>query len=274
MNYDTLNAAFEHVRAAWPDARPRCGLILGSGWSDVAGAFELKGSMAYEAIPGFGKPGVAGHSGKLSWGAASGLETFIFQGRRHWYEGEGWTPVAIPPYLLKKFGAATVVVTNAAGGINPDFKCGDLMVIDDHINNLASNPLMGPHDDTWGPRFPDQSAVYDPALRALLDAAAGASGVTVHHGVYIASSGPTYETPAEIRAFTSWGADAAGMSTVPEAILAGAAGMRVAGISCITNLAAGISPTPLSHEEVTEATRKAMPRMKALIQSFWEGMSR
>ena len=144
------------------------------------------------------------------------------------------------------------------------------MVIDDHINNLSSNPLMGPHNEVWGPRFPDQSTVYDPTLRALLDQAAEASSIHVHHGVYIASSGPTYETPAEIRAFKSWGADAAGMSTVPEAILASAAGMKVAGLSCITNLAAGISPTPLTHEEVTDSTRKAMPRMKALLLAFWE----
>jgi len=270
MNYEILQRALDAVRDRWPDAKPRCGLILGSGWSEVVSAFKVRDSMAYGDIPGLGKPGVAGHSGKLAWAELAGVETFVWQGRRHWYEGEGWTPVAIPPYVLVKLGATTAVLTNAAGGIKPGMKAGDLMLLTDHINNLPSNPLIGPHHTVWGPRFPDQTRVYSPELRNALHAAATSLHQKLHEGVYLASTGPTYETPAEIRRYQQAGADAVGMSTIPEAILLSAAGVRVLALSCISNLAAGISPTPLTHEEVTEATNAAMPRMKALLTEFWK----
>ena len=272
MNYDMLEKARSFVAASWPKAKPVCGLVCGSGWSDVVSAFTVRESLSYDQVPGLGTPGVVGHAGRLVWGELAGIETFVFQGRRHWYEGEGWTPIALPVYVLKKLGASMVVVTNAAGGIRKDLKPGDLMILDDHINFLGANPLIGPHQPVWGPRFPDQSQVYDAKLRAAADRAGKAAGIGLAHGVYLASSGPTYETPAEIRACRSIGADAVGMSTVPEALLAHAAGLRVLGISCITNFAAGISPTGLSHEEVTATTQATMPRMKSLVTALWKEM--
>lgn len=273
MDYDTLTKAAQKVRDTWPSARPKCGLILGSGWSDVVDAFDVKGTLGYDEIPGLGKPGVVGHAGRLAWAESSGVETLIFQGRRHFYEGEGWTPVALPVYVFKTLGVSIVVLTNAAGVMKKGLKPGDLMVIDDHINNIHDNPLIGPHNKVWGPRFPDQTHVYDPDLRDCLDRAAQAIDQPLHHGVYLASSGPTYETPAEIRRYEYVGADAVGMSTVPEALLASAAGMRVAGLSCATNYAAGIGPSTLTHKEVTDTTSEAMPRMKKLLLSFWKELS-
>ncbi|MFH0953539.1 MAG: purine-nucleoside phosphorylase [Verrucomicrobiota bacterium] len=273
MDYSLLEKASAAVSRHWPDARPSRGLICGSGWSDVVSAFEVKDSLDYAQIPGLGRPGVEGHLGRLAWGRSAGQETFIFQGRRHYYEGEGWTPVAVPLFLLKQLGASVVVLTNAAGGIRKDLKTGDLMVIDDHINLMGSNPLIGPHHDVWGPRCVDQTCVYDAKLRALADKAGRAAGVKLADGMYAALPGPSYETPAEIRALRALGADAVGMSTVPEAMLARGAGIRVLGLSCITNLAAGISPTPLNHDEVTAATKAAMPRMKSLLIEIWKELA-
>jgi purine-nucleoside phosphorylase len=269
-----LDQALAHVRTKWPDAKPRMGLILGSGWSEVVDSFRVIDAIPYEEIPGLGKTGVVGHAGRLVRAEASGVETLIFQGRRHFYEGVGWTPIALPIFLLKSFGVKAVMVTNAAGGVRSDLVTGKLMIIDDHINFLGANPLVGAHDPFWGPRFPDQSEVYDSHLRRLLAQAGAAAGEQLPHGVYLADSGPTYESPAEIRAFRTLGADAVGMSTVPEALLANASGLRVVGLSCITNSAAGISANPLSHEEVTEATKQAMQRMKQVVLNFWKEVSR
>ena len=275
MSIDTVQCkkAYAFVKKQWPDAQPSCGLILGSGWSEVVEAFEVEATLSYRDIPGLGSPGVAGHAGQLAWARSAGVETFIFQGRRHLYEGVGWTPIAIPVYILKQAGAGIAVLTNAAGGVKKHLQPGELMILTDHINNLTSHPLIGPHDETWGPRFPDQSQVYDPRLITRIENAASSVNEGIHHGVYIALSGPTYETPAEVKAYESWGADAIGMSTVPEAILASAAGMRVCALSCITNLAVGISPTPLSHQEVIEATTAAMPRMKNVLLALWSELS-
>lgn len=269
-----LDTALAFVRGTWPSARPEMGLILGSGWSEVVDAFHVAATIPYEDIPGLGRTGVAGHAGRLLLAESSGIETLIFQGRRHFYEGVGWTPIALPVFLLKSLGAKGVLITNAAGGVRADLVTGKLMIIEDHINFLGANPLVGPHDEFWGPRFPDQSEVYDVTLRRLLKLAGRDAGEELANGVYLADSGPTYESPAEIRAFRAMGADAVGMSTVPEAMLAKAAGLRVAGLSCITNSAAGISATPLSHEEVTEATRQAMARMKAIVLNFWKEVAR
>jgi purine-nucleoside phosphorylase len=209
-----------------------------------------------------------GHAGTLLSATVNGTEVFIFQGRRHWYEGEGWTPVILPLYLLHALGARAVLLTNAAGGIRHDLKPGSLMAIDDHINMLGSNPLIGPHNPGLGTRFPDQSEVYDKPLREkLLKAGADTTGV------YIATSGPTFETPAEIKQYRSMGADAVGMSTVPEAIIANALDMQVAGLSCICNWAAGISPTKLTHEDVNRVAAEAMPRMKSTITAFLEELA-
>ena len=270
MDSEILDKALKYVRNHWPEANPSYGLICGSGWSDVVAAFQPKDSMAYDRIPGLGRPGVIGHAGRLVWATSKGKDTFLFQGRRHWYEGEGWTPVAIPIYLLKQLGTSILVVTNAAGGIRKDLKPGDLMLLDDHINLINNNALIGPHSQAWGPRFPDQSSVYDATLRLLAEKAAKKAHVRLRHGVYLATPGPAYETPAEIRAYRILGADAVGMSTAPEALLAHASGLRVLGLSCITNFAAGITKEPLSHEAVTVAAKAAMPKMKALLSELWK----
>ncbi|MCS6771494.1 MAG: purine-nucleoside phosphorylase [Kiritimatiellae bacterium] len=270
----TLDRALEHVRREWPDAQPEMGLILGSGWSDVAEAFHKVAAIPYDEIPGLGRTGVAGHAGQLVLAELAGLETLIFQGRRHFYEGVGWTPIALPIFLLRSMRAKGVLLTNAAGGIRSDLKPGTLMIIEDHINFLGANPLAGPHDSFWGPRFPDQTQVYDVGFQRLLKLAGRDAGEELATGVYLANSGPSYETPAEIRAFRALGADAVGMSTVPEALLASACGLRVAGLSCITNSAAGITAGRLSHEEVTEATRNSMKRMKQVVLNFWNEVAR
>lgn len=273
MDQKILDKALAFVKSQWPAAKPKIGLICGSGWSDVVAAFKEKGSLSYGDIPGMGSPGVVGHAGKLAWAELSGIETFVFQGRRHWYEGEGWTPVALPVYLLKQMGARAVVLTNAAGGVRADLTPGTLMIIEDHINLMNANPLLGPHNPVWGPRFPDQSTVYNKELREALECAGKTVGQKLAKGVYLAGSGPLYETPAEIRAWRALGADAVGMSTVPEAQLANAAGLKVLGLSCITNLAAGVSKNPLTHEEVTATTKAAMAGMKTLIVQLWKELS-
>lgn len=267
INPLTLDSAVEAVQKKWPDSKPRCGLVLGSGWGEAVADFKGK-ELPYDDIPGFGKTGVMGHAGKLLSTNVAGMDVFIFQGRRHWYEGEGWTPVILPIYLLHALGADTVLLTNASGGICDDLKPGSLMAISDHINMLGSNPLIGPHNPRMGTRFPDQSAVYNKPLQEKL-LASGADTT----GVYIATSGPTFETPAEINQYRSMGADAVGMSTVPEAIVANALGMRVAGLSCVCNWAAGISPDKLTHEDVNKVAAEAMPRMKSTITRFLEGLA-
>lgn len=267
INQLTLESAVEAVRIEWPAAKPKCGLVLGSGWGEAIADFQGLG-IGYDKIPGLGKTGVMGHAGKLLVTAVSGMEILVFQGRRHWYEGEGWTPVILPIYLLHALGAETVLLTNAAGGIRDDLGPGSLMAIEDHINMLGSNPLIGAHNPNLGTRFPDQSEVYAKPLREkLLNAGADASGT------YIATMGPTFETPAEIRQYRAMGADAVGMSTVPEAIVANALGMHVAGLSCICNWAAGISPAKLTHEDVNEVAAATMPRMKQTITAFLEELA-
>ncbi len=240
-------------------------MILGSGWSDIADAFEIRAELSYAEIPAMGAPGVVGHKGRLLLVESGTGQSLIFQGRRHWYEGLGWTPVALPVYIAKALGATKVFLTNAAGGINPQLAPGDLMLITDHINWMGHNPLVGAHNPVWGTRFPDQSTVYCSKLQQDLRDAAKAIGQPLHEGVYLATSGPSYETPAEIRMFRMMGADAVGMSTVPEALLANAAGMQVGALSCITNHAAGVTDAPLGHEEVLAATSDAMPIMKAIL---------
>lgn len=267
INQLSLDSAVEAVRKKWPTAVPQCGLILGSGWGEAVENFDGP-ELPYSDVPGLGSPGVEGHAGRLRIVDIGGMDVLVFQGRRHWYEGEGWTPVILPIYLLHALGARAVLLTNAAGGIRDDLKPGSLMVIEDHINMLGSNPLIGPHNPRMGTRFPDQSEIYDRSLRKkLLHAGADTSGV------YIATSGPTFETPAEIELFRSMGADAVGMSTVPEAMIANALGMQVAGLSCICNWAAGISPVKLTHEDVNRTAAEAMPRMKSAMTKFMKELA-
>lgn len=269
MDISALQKAYDFVRAQLPQASPRISMILGSGWSEVAGAFSIKAALHYSEIPGLGTPGIAGHAGRLIWGELHGIQTLIFQGRRHWYEGEGWTPIALPVYLSKAMGAKAIVLSNAAGGIGSHLKPGDVMVIRDHINYSGLNPLVGRHEPFWGPRFPDMSCVYDSSLRKLIQQAGQSTGVETKEGVYCMVSGPSYETPAEIKFFKTICADAVGMSTCNEAILANASGLKVAAFSCISNFAAGISQHALSHEEVTDTLNATMPKLKALTQAIW-----
>jgi purine-nucleoside phosphorylase len=263
VDINTLKLAVNDVKAKWPDAKPELCLVLGSGWGDVVKAFNIVDDLPYENITGMGKSGVQGHSGKLSLAKFNNKDVFIFQGRRHWYEGEGWTPVVAPAYIAKHCGVETMLLTNAAGGIS--FEPGSLMIVTDHINNMFSNPLFGPNHVELGTRFPDMSYTYNHELIDKIKAAGKKTNIEMNFGVYLAASGPCYETPAEIRAFKVLGADAVGMSTAPEAIVGNAMGLKIAAISCISNHAAGISKNPLSHEEVGETMNTIMPKMTVLM---------
>lgn len=247
---------------------PACGLILGSGWSQALAHREVLARVPYGAIPGLGASTVVGHAGELLLYEQAGKRVAAFCGRRHWYEGAGWTPVALPVDLLRRLGTTRLVLTNAAGGVNPSLGPGDLLMIRDHINTAGLNPLQGPVIPGWGPRFPDQSRVYTPALCGLLLDCAERAGIPLREGIYAFTSGPCFETPAEIRAYAGWGVDAVGMSTVPEALLGSAMGLEVAAVSCITNRAAGIGGQTLTHDEVLEATAAAAPRMRRLIEAL------
>jgi len=274
MDRSILDAALDAVRRLVPQARPLGGIILGSGWGEAVRAFDVHQSISYSDIPGLGKPGVAGHAGQLLLAHADGRDLFVFRGRRHWYEGAGWEPVAIPVYLCRSFGASILLLTNAAGGIRADLEAGDLMIVADHINALGTQPLIGPHDPVWGPRFPDMTQVYDPDLQRLLLVTAQELGLRVRSGVYLATSGPAFETPAEIAALRALGADAVGMSTVPEAMLAHAAGMRVGAVCCIANRAASAGAAPLSHARVVEVLEDLAPRLASLLRNVWSKIVR
>ena len=270
MNLDTaaLGESFAAVTQHLGPVSPACVMVLGSGWSSAVDELEIVTLLPYSDVPCLGAPGVAGHAGQLGHYRYAGADIIVFQGRRHAYEGAGWTPVAFPVYAAARWQADSMLLTNAAGGIDPAYHPGSLMVIRDHINMMGSNPLIGPHDPFWGERFPDQSSIYDPAMSDQLAQAARRAGADTHDGIYLGASGPVYETPAEIRMARTLGADAVGMSTVPEAILANAAGIPLAAISCITNMAAGISATPLDHDEVLATTRQTMPILAATVHHY------
>jgi len=266
----SLHNAHAAITSRWPEAKPQHAMVCGSGWGDVSESFSVLGTIPYGEIPSLGASTVEGHAGQLLLAEVAGTEILVFQGRRHFYEGEGWEPVLAPVRIAKSLGVKTLLLTNAAGGINKAFAPSDLMVLTDHINLMPGNPLIGPHDPFFGPRFPDQTQVYDSSLRATLLSAGSQGASSLKQGVYLALPGPAFETPAEIRAFGKLGADAVGMSTVPEAMVANASGLRVAALSCISNLGAGISSQPLSHEEVNETAQLAMPRMRQLVASYFE----
>jgi len=270
MNVDVLQEALASTSRSLPSCKPSWAFIMGSGWSDAAADFDVQATVPYSAIPHLGTPGTAGHRGSLLLASHCGHEILLFLGRRHYYEGVGWEPVALPVYLALELGVERMVLTNAAGGIREDLAPGTLMAIDDHINAIGSNPLIGDSSGLWGPRFADQTEVYDSGLRLALDRAAAKQGISLAHGVYAASCGPPYETPAEVRALRAQGADAVGMSTVPEALLASAAGMRVAGVSCISNFAAGVGDARLTHDDVVRTAAEALPRMRALLTGLLE----
>lgn len=245
-----LDEAAAAVRARTA-LRPAIGVVLGSGLGAFADALEEAVAVPFAEIPHFPASTVAGHGGALVVGRSRGVPVAVMKGRVHFYEGYSLEQVVFPVRVLGRLGVKTLVVTNAAGAINPAFSPGDLMVIEDHLN-LLGNPLLGPNDEALGPRFPDLSEAYDRGLRDVAEAACRAASVRVHRGVYVSLTGPSYETPAEIRMFRTLGADAVGMSTVPEVIAARHIGMRVAGLSCLTNMAAGVTDRKLDHREVLE----------------------
>ncbi|HEV2439736.1 MAG TPA: purine-nucleoside phosphorylase [bacterium] len=278
---DAVEVVRAHSRAA-----PRCAIVLGSGLGGLADEIDPEAVVPYRAIPHFPLPTAAGHAGELVLGRLDGRPVAALRGRVHLYEGYTPQQVVFPVRLLAVLGAPVLILSNAAGGLNPAFHRGDLMLLADHINFTGTNPLAGPNDDRLGPRFPDMSAAYDPSLRALAESAARAEHVALRAGVYAGVLGPSYETPAEIRMLRAMGADAVGMSTVLETIAARHAGVRVLGIAVITNAAAGgpaagrhvskagakdgtpVRGAALSHEDVLSAAAAAGPRLVSVVRRF------
>ena len=248
--------------------RPTVGMILGSGLGDYADTLEERVSIPFAQIPHFPVPTVAGHSGALVFGKKRGQQVVVLQGRIHYYEGLPMQEITLPVRVLAALGVKTLILTNAAGGVNLGFNPGDLMLLSDHINFSGSNPLIGRNLDAFGPRFPDMSDLYNADLRRAIKEKAAEKGINLREGVYAMYSGPNYETPAEIRMFRVLGADAVGMSTVPEALVAGHCGMRVVGISCITNMAAGVLPRKLDHSEVMETAARVHDTFHILVDEI------
>ena len=253
--YDQVQSAAQRVRSK-SKTIPGTAVVLGSGLGGFASSLDHATSIAYEDIPHWPASSVVGHEGRLVIGESGGRPVAALSGRAHFYEGHDLRTVTFATRVLGVLGVKTLILTNAAGGINTAFAPGDLMAIDDHINLLGSSPLAGPNDARFGVRFPDLTHVYSARLRRIADEAAAAQGTTLRHGVYVACHGPAYETPAEVRYLRTIGADAVGMSTVPEAIVARHMGIEVLGISCITNFAAGVLPQPLNHDEVLETAQR------------------
>lgn len=278
--YDRVHAAAEAIRKnCIGHAAPRIGLILGSGLGGFAeklgdGFFEtgmsrgMPRDIDYSEIPGFPRSHVHGHAGRLVTGWREGALCIAMQGRAHMYEGHSAAAVAFPARVLVAMGVKILIITNAAGGCNPTWSPGTLMLIRDHIDMLRDHALRGPNDERLGPRFPDMTTAYAPELRALVKEVASEKGIPLQEGVYAAMPGPTYETPAEVKMLQTLGADATGMSTVPEVCVARHMGARVIGISCITNQAAGITGQPLSHEEVTETATRVRGTFEGLLDGI------
>lgn len=246
---------------------PRIALQLGSGLNSIAEHLDQATVLSYSEIPGFPQPTVAGHAGRLHAGMLAGVPVLCLQGRVHFYEGQGFAPTRAMIRALRQAGVDTLLLTNAAGSLQRKMPPGSLMLLSDHINFSGGNPLIGPNDDRVGPRFLDMSEAYHPLVREYFRQAAQQRGLQLHEGVYLMTSGPTFETPAEINAYRTLGADAVGMSTAPECIVANHAGMRVAAVSTITNLAAGMSDSPLSHEETEREGKAAAGRLRQLLES-------
>ena len=268
-NTAKILAAAEFIRSRI-SLRPAIGLVLGSGLGDYADTLEESVRIPYAEIPNFPVPSIPGHSGALVFGKKCGQEVVVMQGRIHYYEGLPQQEITLPIRVLAALGVKTVVLTNACGGVNLSFTPGDLMLISDHINFSGSNPLVGPNLPEFGPRFPDVSNIYHKDLRAAILCRAEEAGIPLQQGVYIMYSGPNYETPAEIRAFRTLGADAVGMSTVPEALVAAHCGIPVVGISCITNMAAGVLDQPLNHQEVVETAALVHDKFHRLLNLVLE----
>ena len=267
---------FERAEEAAAAVRARCGeapqtaVVLGSGLGGFADALHAPSATSYDELPHWLGSTVVGHPGRLVIGTLAGKRIAALAGRVHVYEGHDQATVAFATRVMSRLGVKHIILTNAAGGIAHELEPGTLMIIDDHINLMGGSPLVGENDDRFGPRFPDMTEVYSARLRQVADAAARAAGVPVAHGVYAAVQGPSYETPAEIRHLRSIGADAVGMSTVPEAIAACHMGLEVLGISCISNMAAGVTSHPLNHDEVLKTTRRVQESFGRLLRGIIE----
>lgn len=274
-----MSAIMERVEACVRDIRkktnfvPRTALVLGSGLGGFAEKIRLEAAVDYGEIGGFPVSTVPGHKGRFLFGYVGREPVAVMQGRVHYYEGYSMEDVVLPARVLHALGAQRLVLTNAAGGIGPGLEAGDLMLLTDQITSFVPSPLLGPNEDELGPRFPDMSEVYSKRMRELAEKAAAELGIPLKEGVYLQASGPNYETPAEIRMFRTLGANAVGMSTACEAMAARHMGMEVCGISCITNLAAGISKTPLSHAEVQETADRVADRFQKLVWRLLESMA-
>ena len=269
--YEKLQNCLRCIRKK-TDFQPEVALILGSGLGDYAEHIDIRAEASYEEIEGFPVSTVPGHKGRYVFGYVGQVPVVIMQGRVHYYEGYAMEDVVLPTRLMGMLGAKKLLVTNAAGGINFDFAPGDLMLITDHISTMVPNPLLGANLEELGPRFPDMSEVYSRRMGAVVKEEAKKLGIPLKEGVYIQLTGPAYETPAEIRMFRSLGADAVGMSTVCEAIAARHMGMEICGISCITNLAAGMSGGALNHAEVQETADRVAKQFKELVTAVVTGI--
>ena len=269
--YDRVHTAAAAVRNRSP-LIPKIGLILGSGLGDYADKLDNKTRIPYSDIPYFPQSHVAGHKGCLVVGERAGVACVAMQGRVHMYEGHTAQTVSFPARVLIALGAKLLIITNAAGGLNPRWSPGTLMLIRDHIDMLRDHALRGPNDERLGPRFPDMTHAYAANLRELVKEVAAAQKIHLEEGVYVAMPGPTYETPAEVQMLRRLGADATGMSTVPEVVVARHMGARVIGISCITNLAAGITGQELSHDEVTETATRVRTTFEGLLDAILAGL--
>ena len=271
--YERAEHATRIIRARI-SVEPRIAVILGSGLGGFADDFEDSVGIPYEEIPGFMRSTAQGHAGRLVVGKVDSVPLLAMQGRVHYYEGYSLEEVTFPIRTFKLLGIKTLILTNAAGGINVQLTQGGLMVLTDHLNLMGENPLRGPNDERFGPRFPDMSSVYSPELQELAVEEAKTIGVELRRGIYGALSGPSYETPAEIHLLRNLGADAVGMSTVPEAIVARHMGLEVLGISCITNMAAGISDEPINHEEVMATGVRVRESFTELLRRVVAGIHR
>lgn len=259
-----IEETLDYINEYTDNFEPEIGIVLGSGLGDLADKY-CDIAIPYSNIPHFAKSTVQGHKGQLVFADINGRKVVMMQGRNHFYEGHSMSDVTYPIKVMKKLGVKTLILTNAAGAVNKSFRPADLMVITDHINFMGTNPLIGRNDEKFGVRFPDMSEVYSKNLIKIVDAAGRLLKLDLKHGVYMATTGPSYETPAEIKMARFIGADAIGMSTVPEAIVANYCGIEVIGISCISNYATGVSTKKLSHEEVIETTDKVKSKFKELV---------
>jgi len=270
--YEKIKQTTTYIRSK-TDFKPEIGIVLGSGLGNLGNQIKVEASISYSDVPNFPTSTVKGHQGKLIFGTLGGKNVVAMQGRFHFYEGYSMKDISFPIRVMKELGIELLILSNAAGGMNPDFKVGDIMIINDHINLFPDNPLMGANDERFGPRFPDMSEVYDRKLIAQAVEIASKNNIKVHQGVYVGVSGPTFETPAEYKFFRIIGGDTVGMSTVPEAIVARHAGIPVFAASIVTDLGVEGLVENVSHEEVLAAAHAAEPKLTLIIKELLAGIA-